>query len=70
MTNHSRISEYNSPKPNDIVVQNNDPLLMESPEEKQGNAFLSPQPHGPPKLFDDYSIVKTTLFPPPGPLTT
>lgn len=42
---------------------------MESPEEKHGNAFLSPQPHGPPKLLEDYSIVKTTLFPPPGPLT-
>jgi hypothetical protein len=42
MTNHSRISEFNSPKPTEIIVQNEDPLLMESPEEKQGNAFLSP----------------------------
>lgn len=52
------------------MVQNEDPLLMESPEEKKGNAFLSPQPHGHPKLLDDYSVVKTVLFPPPGPLTT
>ena len=40
---------------------------MDSPEEKHAKDFLSPQPHGPPKLLEDYSIVKTTLFPPPGP---
>jgi hypothetical protein len=42
MTNPSRISEYNSPKPNEIIVQNEDPLLMESPEEKHAKDFLSP----------------------------
>jgi hypothetical protein len=34
MTNPSRINDYNSPKPNEIIVQNEDPLLMESPDEK------------------------------------
>jgi hypothetical protein len=42
MTNPSRISEYNSPKPNEIIVQNEDSLLMESPEEKHAKDFLSP----------------------------
>lgn len=42
MTNPSRISEYISPKPNEIIIQNEDPLLMESPDEKNAKDFLSP----------------------------